>query len=251
MPSAKQNAARARFKAASAQAKREGAKGKNYAIRVGQIMRGGGAKPSGGGSTGRRGVRAAASHYGGKARGFLNSMTPKKGAQALVIIDALSESASNAQRQWADPWDHATHTLAPLIDGAITAKGIGMAVEKGMSGLAKDVANWRIGGKMPKVTLARVVNSAPQFISTPIAIQRYRDQRARGGGTTHWNLFPRAAALTGIQVKNPRKVGDSRWLIPAHGSGADTLFKSVLASPVPVIAAGKIGSTLIAKAHVF
>lgn len=256
MPSAKQKAAQNRLASAAKQAKREGKKGKAFATRVGQILRG--SKGGGGGAAKRSSASRASRPSGGggfghRARGFIDSMTPKKGAQALVILDALSEASANAQRTVGQSAEaRAIAVLAPLGDGVLAAKGIGRAVEHGMSGLAQDLANWRFGGKLPKVTLARVVNSGPQFITTPLAFRSYRELRQIGGASTNENLFPRTAAMTGIRVRNVRALGsgDPRWIVGVRDANKP-LVDAVLGSPVAPLAAGKIGSGLIQRAHVF
>jgi hypothetical protein len=169
------------------------------------------------------------------------------------VLDAISEASWKAQHPTGDAWADGERVLAPLIDGGLAAKALGAAVEHGTSGLVKDLANWRfMGGKMPEVTLRRVANASPQLVTTPLAFRSYRELRQIGGAVSNENMFPRTAAITGIRVRNVRRLGqgDSRWLVGVRDASAP-LLHAVLGSPLAPVAVGKIGSKIIEKAHVF
>jgi hypothetical protein len=258
MASAKQKAAQARFRAAAAQAKREGAKGKNYAARVGQILRGSGGTRASAASRAspRSPARHAAHAVHSRAKGFLGSLTPAKVAGGLQVLGGLSDSIKNSKLSYANGTDKAIGTLMPLIDGIAAATVISKAAHNPSTapGLIGDLANWRpFGGKFPKVTARRALNAAPSAVGIGAAFRQYRAARLASGGQFNgqYNLMPRTGAFVGLRLRNANRVGGP-WIEPLDLSlPRDALYQGVLQSPAVPLLVGGGASKMLAKAHVF
>lgn len=206
---AKQKAAQERFKRAAAQAKREGAKGKNYAKRVGEILKGTASRAAKAARSGASGARQSVSrHIGKKASSSLANMTVGSAIEGYIVLDGLKDSYdeySLRKREGRLKLDHWTvkGILAPTADAVAAAKTIhALRTSPLTAPLAKDLFNIKPLrfdlGNLMHANLGKIATGIPSVTGWLETGRRYKALRAAGGG----GYTPRMHALLGVSVQN-------------------------------------------------
>lgn len=184
------------------------------------------------------------------AKGLLASINAKKAVKAGIVVSGLLESAANVSKFSGDsPSTRAQQVIAPTLDAIGAAKLFDEAVKNLAPGLTGDLWNWRpAGGKMPVVTVRRVVNALPSTGGWALAVKRYQDIRSVESASLHTNVFPRMSAMTGVKIRNAKAIGGS-FIAAVEGGATDakSIGLSVLASPGVAVGVGAAGSKLIAS----